>query len=159
MLIADGCYDLPHAGATFSWAGRFWPAPGQSWPGQYFLHIFTKNNSIDLIFCVLLTLILLEVETEYWISYPGLKNTTILQWFIHRPGQNWPALYWWGLKQWINLVLSEYLCNTGRAAKPDYWTLNFWNMNHIWFLLRNEFESWRNVHLWEQAHLCFTLKS
>ena len=27
-----------------------------------------------------------------------IKRYTILQWLIHTPGQNWPALCWWGLR-------------------------------------------------------------
>ena len=39
-----------------------------------------------------------------------IKKYTILQWFIHPPGQNWPALCWWGLRSMTSKYLIQFYC-------------------------------------------------
>ena len=66
--LVHSCSEILHPRSIFSWPGQFWPDAGQFWPGQYFLYIFTKSNSFDSLFCVLLTLTLLEDKQEPFID-------------------------------------------------------------------------------------------
>ena len=60
-----------------------------------------------------------------------IKKYTILQWFIHTPGQNWPALCWWGLTHfwetwaiWAAMKYSIALFNVNGASKQPLGTRN-----------------------------------
>ena len=57
------------------------------------------------------------------------------------------------IKQEMNHFLSNYHCKNGIVEKAKYWTLNVWNMNHICFLLGNEFGSLK-MYIFENVTIC-----
>ena len=56
-------------------------------------------------------------------------------------------------KQKMNHFPSKYLWRNGIVEKAKYWTLNVWNMNHISFLLWNEFGSLK-MYIFENVTIC-----
>ena len=56
-------------------------------------------------------------------------------------------------KQKMNHFPSKYLWRNGIVEKAKYWTLNVWNMNHICFLLWNEFGSLK-MYTFEYVTIC-----
>ena len=58
-----------------------------------------------------------------------IKKYTILQWFIHPPGQNWPTLCWWGLttcpeELWNPWMKTNRTCSVFMMSTKSY-TLPF----------------------------------
>ena len=60
---------------------------------------------------------------------------------------------WFTSKQKMNHFPSKYLWRNGIVEKAKYWTLNVWNMNHICFLLLNEFGSLK-MYIFENVTIC-----
>ena len=60
---------------------------------------------------------------------------------------------WFASKQEMNHFFLNYHCKNGIVEKAKYWTLNVWNMNHICFLLGNEFGSLK-MYIFENVTIC-----
>ena len=60
---------------------------------------------------------------------------------------------WFTSKQKMNHFPSKYLWRNGIVEKAKYWTLNVGNMNHICFLLWNEFGSLK-MYIFENVTIC-----
>ena len=60
---------------------------------------------------------------------------------------------WFTSKQKMNHFLSKYLCKNGIVEKAEYLSLNVWNVNHIFFLLGNEFGSLK-MYIFENVTIC-----